>query len=89
VVELFGNVRFILYIIIKSMQNLEKYRKRKREYAKTPNERKKRTEYMRLWREKNRDKHNLQSNESHHRNKHKHIDKVKNYHLMKKYGINL
>jgi len=71
------------------MQNLEKYRKRKREYAKTPDQRKKRTEYMRLWREKNRDKHNLQAKESHHRNKHKHIDRVRSYSLLIKYGITL
>lgn len=40
------------------LKDLEGYRKRKREYARTPEERKKRTEYMRVWRENNREKHN-------------------------------
>lgn len=69
------------------LKNLEAYRKRKREWAKTPEQRKKRTEYMRLWREKNRGKHNQQARNSHIRNRHKHADKNINRYLIKKYGI--
>jgi len=37
------------------LKNLDSYRKRKREYVKTPEQREKRRQYMRLWREKNRE----------------------------------
>jgi len=69
------------------LKDLKGYRKRKREYAKTPEQRKIRTEYMRNWRAKNRAKHNRQANESHHRNKHKHVERNRSHYLMKKYGI--
>jgi hypothetical protein len=67
-------------------KDVDAYRKKKAEYAKTPEERAKRTEYMRRWREKNREKHNRQANESHHRNKHKHVGRMRKYNL-KKYGL--
>ena len=69
------------------LKNLERYRRIKREYARSPEERKKRTAYMRIWRSKNRIKHNQMARESHQRNKHKHVEKRRNYHLLKKYGI--
>jgi hypothetical protein len=71
------------------LKDLEGYKKRKKEYAKSPEERKKRTEYMRSWRMNNREKHNKQSAESQARNKHKHINRIRNTHLLKKYGITL
>jgi hypothetical protein len=69
------------------LKDLEAYRERKREYAKTPEQRKVRNDYMKIWREKNRDKHNQQAKESHHRNKHKHVGKMRKYHL--KYNYNM
>lgn len=69
------------------LKDIEAYREKKRELAKTPEQRKTRTEYMRLWREKNREKHNKQAQESHQRNKHKHVHKVRERHLKSKYGI--
>ena len=71
------------------LKDLETYRKRKSEYVKTLEQREKRTAYMRLWREKNREKHNQQSKESQHRNKYKHIDRNRNAHLLRMYGITL
>ena len=67
--------------------DIEKYRKRKAEYAKNPEQRKKRTEYMRIWREKNRERHNELARQSHQRNKHKHKAKVIDAHLKRSYGI--
>jgi len=69
------------------LKDVEAYREKKREWAKTPEQRKIRNEYMKLWREKNREKHNKQAQESHQRNKHKHIHKVRERHLNNKYGI--
>lgn len=71
------------------LKDLEAYRKRKREYARTPEERAKRVAYMRVWREKNRARHNELCRQSHERNRHKHVEKVKDYWLIKKYGITL
>lgn len=69
------------------LKDVEGYRQKKREWAKTPDQKEKRKEYMRLWREKNREKHNKQAQESHQRNKHKHVDKVRDLHLKVNYGI--
>lgn len=69
------------------LKDLEKYRKLKREYAKTPAQREKRNEYMRLWRNKNRARHNELSRESHMRNRWKHVEEIREYNLIKKYGI--
>jgi hypothetical protein len=69
------------------LKDVEAYRKKKREWARTPNQREKRTIYMREWREKNREKHNQQAKESHHRNKYKHIGKMRIYMLKTRYGI--
>lgn len=68
-------------------KDVDSYRKRKREYARTPEERKKRVEYMRVWRAKNRARHNELARESHQRNKHKHVAWRENYHLMRNYGV--
>jgi hypothetical protein len=70
-------------------KDLEAYRKLKREYARTPEERKKRREYMRVWREANREHHNELARQSHARNKHKHVDRNRNYHLVATFGITL
>jgi len=71
------------------LKDVEGYRKRKAEYARTPEERAKRTAYMQKWREKNRTRHNAQANKSHHRNKWKHVDRCRNYALLRSVGISL
>ena len=70
-------------------KNVEAYREKKREYAKTPEQREKRTEYMRGYREKNRERMNKQAAESQTRHRHRHVDKVRNLHYKYKYGITL
>ena len=70
-------------------KDVEAYRKKKAAYARTPEERAKRREYMKKWREKNRERHNELARESHHRNKHKHITRARAYSLKRKYGISL
>lgn len=71
------------------LKDLEEYRKKKREWAKTEAQRKKRTEYMRIWREKNRERHNQLARESHSRNSSnpENVLYRKNYHYKTKYGI--
>lgn len=69
------------------LKDLDGYRERKREYAKTDEQRKVRREYMRKWRELNREKHNQLARESRQRNKHKHVGKAREYMLKTKYGI--
>lgn len=46
-------------------KNIEEYRERKRNYSKTEAQRKKRTEYMKKYRAKNKDKVNEQARKSH------------------------
>lgn len=65
----------------------EAYRKRKREWAKTSSQREYRRDYMRKWREKNREQHNRLARESHRRNSYKHKDKFRESHLKYCYGI--
>lgn len=67
----------------------EAYRKRKREWAKIPSQRKYRREYMRKWRVKNREKANKQASESHKRNSYKHVESRRKYHLKVKYNLTL
>lgn len=69
------------------LRNVTKYRNKKAEYAKTPEERTKRTAYMRKWREENRERHNSLARDSHQRNKHKHIGKQRNCYLKRKFGL--
>jgi len=71
------------------LKDIDAYRTRKAVYGRTAAERAKRTAYMRVWREKNREKHNRLARESHQRNKNKHCDKRRNYELLKKFGIGL
>lgn len=68
-------------------KDVEAYRARKAAYARTPEERAKRTAYMRVWREENRERHNELARQSHHRNKHKHAHKARERHLRYVYGI--
>lgn len=53
------------------LKDLDAYRKRKKEYAKTEEQRKKRTEYMREYRAKNREKTNEQARKSHQKSREK------------------
>ena len=69
------------------LKDLEAYRLRKKEYVKTPEQKEKRTEYMRLWREKNREKHNQQAKESHQKSRQRNPEKVRENHLKYTYGI--
>ena len=71
------------------LKDLQGYRRRKREWVKTEKQRKYRKEYMRMWREKNRERHNQLARESHRRNRSKpeNILYRKNYHYRTKYGI--
>ena len=46
------------------LKDIKAYREKKKEYAKTEEQRKKRCEYMQKWREKNREKHNQQCKKS-------------------------
>ncbi len=70
-------------------KDVDAYRKKKADYARTPEQKAKRTEYMRGWREKNREKHNRLSRESQKRNRHKYVEKIGDYHLRRKYGLSL
>ncbi len=58
------------------LKDLEGYRKLKREYAQSPEQRDKRAAYQRKYRAKpeNKKKHNEQHAKSYHRNKHRHIN---------------
>lgn len=78
-----GHTRFDRY----RLKDVDKYRENKREWAKTPDQRRKRTEYMQKWREKNRERHNELARQSHQRNKYKHIGKARKYNLLRNYGI--
>jgi hypothetical protein len=68
-------------------KDVDAYRAKKAEWARTPEQREKRTAYMKLWRERNRAKHNEQAKASHHRNKHKHVGKATVRYLHTKYGM--
>ena len=70
-------------------KNIADYRKKKAAYSRTPEQRAIRTEYMKFWRARNRKRHNELARESHHRNKHKHVQANRNRWLLKNYGITL
>ena len=70
------------------LKDLEGYRKRKREYAKTPEERKKRNEYMQVWKAKNRARVNEIARKSHAKNRWKHVEQLRYWRFEKLYGIN-
>ena len=67
------------------LSDLDGYRKMKREYARTPEERRKRIEYNRIWRSKNRERYNALAREYHS----KHKDEYADHALRKAYGIGL
>jgi hypothetical protein len=69
------------------LKDLDAYRRKKAEYARTPKEREKRTAYMRKWRDKNRARHNELARKSHARNKHKHVERNREWWLRSHYGI--
>ena len=65
------------------------YRERKAAYARTPDQRAKRTEYMRRWRENNRARHNEIGRESYARHRDKVLAARPRYYLKSTYGITL
>lgn len=70
------------------LKNLEEYRKRKAEYARSPEQREKRTEYMKKWREMNREKFNEICRQSHIRSRRKRSPEQRHdAHLRQTYGI--
>lgn len=69
------------------LKDLEGYRKRKREYARTEEQREKRRLYMQKWREANREKHNSYARAWARENPQRHKDNQRRAHLKKKYGI--
>lgn len=71
------------------LKDLESYRKRKREYAKTPEQREKRRLSQAKWREANRDKYNAWAREYHHKNKHLWVSRTRAWILKSTYGITL
>lgn len=69
-------------------KDVDEYRRKKREYAKTPDQRLKRTEYMRKYRDLHRDKTNEQARTSHNRTREGRTpDQRHNEHLKAWYGI--
>lgn len=69
------------------LKDLDSYREKQREYAKTPEQRKKRTEYMRVWRGNNREKHNSQRMDYYYRNREEIISRSRGYRLKYMYSI--
>lgn len=63
------------------------YRRKKAAYARTPEERAKRIEYMRQWREKNRDKYNEWARQNAAKNRHKYPERKRESHLRYFYNI--
>ena len=70
-------------------KDIGEYRKRKREWAKTPEQRQKNTEYMRKWRIKNKARSNTHSKNSYHRHKIEIAQRRKDRWLLSSYGITL
>lgn len=69
------------------LKDLDAYREKKREYAKTPEEREKRRIYQARWREKNREKYNEWAKEYHHKNKHLWESRTRGWQIKCKYNI--
>lgn len=69
------------------LKDVEGYRKRKREWAKTPEQREKRRLYQAKWREQNREKHNAWSREWARKNPERHAANQRRAHLKSKFGI--
>lgn len=71
------------------LKDLQAYRKKKREYARTPEQRAVRSAYMAGWKKDNPERTKQLAMESYHRNKHKHVNRSRNYALLRSVGINL
>lgn len=69
------------------LKDIEAYRKRKREWARTHIQKRKRVEYMRVWRSKNRARYNEMCRKNHKKNYPKRRDILRNYYLVANYGI--
>ena len=70
-------------------KDVDAYRAKKAAWARTPEQRAIRTEYMRKYREENRESFNAMCNASHKRHREKNKDSVRNDHYRRKYGITL
>lgn len=70
-------------------KDVDAYRAAKAERARAPDQREKRTAYMRKWREANREKHNRQARESRVRHREAVNERSKRAHYVAKYGITL
>jgi Recombination endonuclease VII len=69
-------------------KDIEAYREKKRLYAKTPEQREKRTQYMRTYRAENREKMNEQARVSHEKSRRQRTPEQRhNEHLKATYGI--
>jgi hypothetical protein len=68
-------------------KDVDAYRAKKAEYARSPEERKKRTEYMRVWREQNRERHNELARQSRTRHRTACNERSRLAHYVTKYGI--
>lgn len=68
-------------------KDVDAYRAQKNALAKQQKHREKRRLYMQGWRERNRDRHNDLARQSHHRNKHKHVEKNRERALKTLYGL--
>ena len=76
------------------LKDVEAFRKRRREWAKTPSQKIYRRKYMRMWTEKNREKYNKWAREYHRKNKWKYDTpefkrKLRSYHLKRTFGITI
>lgn len=69
------------------LKNVEGYRARKAEWARTESQRQKRTAYMRIWRSKNRERHNQLARESYRRHASKISQELKDVLRYKQYGL--
>jgi len=71
------------------LKDVEAYRKKKAEYARTPEEREKRRILQQKWRDANRDHYNAWARENHkkHYNRPEIKRRLYGYHLKMKYGI--
>lgn len=71
------------------LKDLDAYRKRKRDWAKSESQKKYRREYMAKWKIKNPERVLELARNTYHKNKHKYKDRNLNIYLIAKYGITL
>lgn len=69
------------------LKDVDAYRKKKREWAKTPEQRKKRCEYQQRWRDANRVRYNALMREVHGRHRDQYNKSNRNRYYLGKYGI--